>query len=167
MPKTKKQEVIFCILMIIVMVYAMVCYNIAWELGMSNQVFLMALKELVIMGLIAFVIEFFFVEKAVKQITFKNLDPAKTHPLMITLMISGLTVAFMCPIMSFIATLMHHAQDPSAIIAVWLQTAARNFPMAFFWQIFYAGPFVRFLFRRIQRFSENKEFLATPLPEEN
>ena len=31
MPKTKFQEIIFTILMVIVMVYAMICYNISLE----------------------------------------------------------------------------------------------------------------------------------------
>lgn len=40
MPKTKFQEVVFTILMVFVMVYAMICYNIALNIGgMSNEVF--------------------------------------------------------------------------------------------------------------------------------
>lgn len=43
MPKTKFQDVIFTIMMVILMVYAMICYNIAISMGgLSNQVFLMA-----------------------------------------------------------------------------------------------------------------------------
>ena len=43
MPKTKFQEVVFTILMVFVMVYAMICYNIALNIGgMSNEVFLSA-----------------------------------------------------------------------------------------------------------------------------
>lgn len=60
MPKTKFQEVIFTIMMVFVMVYAMICYNIALNIGgMSNEVFLSAFHELVIMGPIAFVLDFF------------------------------------------------------------------------------------------------------------
>ena len=62
MPKTKFQDFIYTIIMVIVMVYAMVCYNIALSLGgMKNTVFKMALGELPIMGVIAFILEFFFV----------------------------------------------------------------------------------------------------------
>lgn len=147
------------------MVYGMICYNIACELGMSNQVFRMALGELWIMGLIAFCVEFFFVGKIVKGITFKNLNPAQTHPLAITLMISGLTVAFMCPIMSFFATMLFNFHGMDTLIATWLQTSARNFPMALFWQIFYAGPLVRFIFRKIQKIGEKRGFFAAPLPQ--
>lgn len=50
MPKTKLQEVIFTILIVIVMVYAMVCYNIAFAMGgMQNMVFIAALSEMPIM----------------------------------------------------------------------------------------------------------------------
>ena len=50
MPKTKFQDFIFTIIMVIVMVYAMVCYNISINIGgMSNKVFIMALGELPIM----------------------------------------------------------------------------------------------------------------------
>ena len=42
----------------------------------------------------------------------------------------------------------------SQIIAVWLETTVLNFPMAFCWQLFFAGPFVRFLFRNIFREKE-------------
>ena len=41
MPKNKFQEVIFTIIMVFFMVYAMICYNIALNMGgMSNAVFL-------------------------------------------------------------------------------------------------------------------------------
>ena len=47
MPKNKVQEVIFTVLMVFVMVYAMICYNIAVETGgMTNLVFLHAFREL-------------------------------------------------------------------------------------------------------------------------
>lgn len=51
----------------------------------------------------------------------------------------------MCPLMSLAATLLFkHAG--SEFFAVWIETTAFNFPMAFFWQFFFAGPLVRFLF---------------------
>lgn len=59
MPKTKFQDFIFTIIMIIVMVYAMVCYNIAIDKGVGNDIFLLALHELPIMGVIGFLLEFF------------------------------------------------------------------------------------------------------------
>ena len=60
MPKTKFQEVVFTIMMVFVMVYAMICYNISLNIGgMANHVFLDAFHELVIMGPVAFILDFF------------------------------------------------------------------------------------------------------------
>lgn len=39
MPKTKFQDFIFTIIMVVVMVYAMVCYNIAFDKGAMSAVF--------------------------------------------------------------------------------------------------------------------------------
>lgn len=121
MPKTKFQEVIFTILMVMVMVYAMVVYNIAFDQGgMNNQIFLLAFHE---------------------------------FPSMV---ISAITVCFMCPIMSFIATVLFQGVN-SDLIANWLQIAVRNFPMDLCWQIFYAGPLVRWIFGKIFRQSKERE----------
>ena len=68
MPKNLFQEIVFTVLMVFVMVYAMICYNIALNMGgMSNAVFLKAFHELVIMAPIAFVLDFFAVGKIAKK----------------------------------------------------------------------------------------------------
>lgn len=148
MPKTKFQDFIFTIIMVVVMVYTMVCYNIAFDKGaMSGEVFLLALHELPIMGVIGFLLEFFFVGKLAQKITFKLFDPQSTRPFVITVMISSVTVAIMCPLMSLIASLLFNFTGVSDIVPNFLQICVRNFPMALCWQLFYAGPFVRAVFR--------------------
>lgn len=149
MPKNKFQEVIFTIMMVIVMVYAMICYNIALDKGgLTNQVFIMALKELVIMCPIAFILEFFIVGKLAQSKAMKIVDVKNGHPFHIVIAISVVTVIWMCPLMSLVATVFFkHAGKET--LAVWLSTTAFNFPMALCWQLFYAGPFVRFLFRKM------------------
>lgn len=148
MPKTKFQDFIFTIIMVVVMVYAMVCYNIAFDNGaMSGEVFLLALHELPIMGVIGFLLEFLFVGKLAQKITFKLFDPQSTRPFVITVMISSVTVAIMCPLMSLIASLLFNFTGVSDIVPKFLQICVRNFPMALCWQLFYAGPFVRAVFR--------------------
>lgn len=149
MPKNKFQEFIFTIMMVIVMVYAMICYNISLAIGgLKNIVFINALHELIIIAPIAFIIDFFIVSKLAFLISNKIVDIKKDHPFHMILAISASSVAMMCPIMSLIATLLFKNAG-SEFIAVWLQTTALNFPMAFVWQIFYAGPFVRFIFNKI------------------
>lgn len=71
MPKTKLQEVVFTILMVFVMVYAMICYNIALNMGgMSNVVFLNAFHELIIMGPLAFILDFSSMDHCPKNLHF-------------------------------------------------------------------------------------------------
>ena len=151
MPKTKFQEVIFTIMMVFVMVYAMICYNIALNVGgMNNTVFLSAFHEFVIMAPVAFILDFFFVGHIAKRTAFRIVNPEKENPFHLVIAISVVSVAWMCPLMSLAATILFKDAG-SQFIAVWLQTIALNFPMAFFWQMLYAGPFVRFLFRQIFR----------------
>lgn len=149
MSKTKFQEVIFTILMVFVMVYAMICYNISLNIGgMANHVFLDAFHELVIMGPVAFILDFFLYGSLSKKLAFRIVNPAEDKPIMIILAISSITVCLMCPSMSLVATLLF--KNPGKeVIAIWLQTTALNFPMAFFWQIFFAGPLVRKIFGAI------------------
>lgn len=150
MPKNLFQEIIFTLIMVIVMVYAMVCYNIALDFGeLNNVVFVAAFSELWYMGLIAFVLELVVVGPVVKLLAFRIVNPEKNAPIFITLAISALTVCFMCPIMSLAATLIIKQPAAGDFFAVWIQTTAMNFPMAFCWQIFYAGPLVRLIFRAI------------------
>ena len=148
MPKNKFQEVIFGIIMVIFMVYAMVCYNISLSLGgLSNKVFVMALSELPIMCPIAFILEMAFVGKISKKVAFDIINPQKDNPFFITIIISCVTVMLMCPLMSLVATLLFH--NNSEIFSTWIKTATYNFPMALCWQLFYAGPIVRFIFKNI------------------
>lgn len=151
MPKTKFQEVIFTIMMVFVMVYAMICYNIALNVGgLNTSVFLSAFHEFVIMAPVAFVLDFFFVGHIAKRTAFRIVNPEKENPFHLVIAISVVSVAWMCPLMSLAATILFKDVG-NQFIAVWLQTIALNFPMAFFWQMLYAGPFVRFLFRQIFR----------------
>ena len=80
MPQTKFQDFIYTVIMVIVMVYAMVCYNIAVNIGgLTNEVFAMALGELPIMGVIAFVLEFFFIGKLAQKLAFRLVNPKEVE----------------------------------------------------------------------------------------
>lgn len=149
MPKNLFQRIIFTLMMVVVMVYALICYNIAFSMGgMTIRVFQLALHEMIVMVPIAFILEFFFVEKITMKIAFSIVHPGKDRPAAISAVISTVTVAIMCPLMSFAASLIFgdHSRN---IIAQWLETTVRNFPMALFWQLFYGGTLVRFLFSRM------------------
>lgn len=149
MPKTKLQDFIFTIAMAFIMVYAMICYNISLNIGgMTNQVFLLAFHELIIMWPIAIILEFFIIEKLAKEITFHLIDPKVERPFFIKLVLCSVIVCLMCPIMSLIATILFKNAGLE-MIAVWLQTTVFNFPMALAWQICFGGALVRYMFQKI------------------
>ena len=150
MPKTKFQDFVYTIIMVICMVYTMICYNVAVNTGgLTNQVFVAALGELPIMGVIAFILEFFFIGKLAQKLAFRIVDPKKDKPIFITLAISTMIVCLMCPIMSFLGSILFSFDGMSNVISKWLQICVLNFPMALCSQLFYIGPFVRFIFNKI------------------
>ena len=135
MPKNKFQDVVFTIIMATIMVYGMVVYNVALNTGTVNgTTFLAATHELPIMV-------------PAKMLAFTVMRPTD-RPQFITYAISICICCIMCPIMSFIATLLFKNAGKE-FVAVWLQTTFLNFPVAFFWQLMYCGPFIRFLFRKL------------------
>ena len=123
MPKTKLQNVIFTIIMVFVMVYAMICYNIVLNTGtMTNETFLLAFHELTFMGPIAFILDFFIIGGLAKKIAFGIVDMRRDNPFHLVLAISAVSVAFMCPCMSFAATVLIKHAPASQII-----TTCRSF----------------------------------------
>ena len=96
MPKTKFQNVIFTLLMAFAMVCAMICYNIAINRGgMTNEVFMLAFHEVIIMWPVAFVLEMFVVERLAKMLAFRLVSP-DDKPIFILLAISSMIVCLMC-----------------------------------------------------------------------
>ena len=107
MPRNKKQEIIYTLMMVIVMVYGMICYNVALNVGgMKNMVFGAALGELPIMGTLAFVVDFFVVGPLAKKFAFRMFQPGKDKMIFVILAISVLSIWMMCPFMSLAATIL-------------------------------------------------------------
>lgn len=145
MPKTKFQNIVFTIIMAVIMVYGMIVYNVALNTGgVTNQTFILALHELYIMAPIAFVLEFFIVEKLATKLAFTFMRPTDRSQF-ITYAISTMIVCIMCPTMSLIATLLF--KEPS--LGAWVQTFGMNMPMALIWQLLFCGPLVRLIFRTL------------------
>ena len=152
MPKNKLQDVVLTAIMAVVMVYGMIVYNVALNMGgVSGVTFLAALHELPIMAPIAFVLEFFVVGKMARKLAFTVMRP-DDRPQFITYAISICICCIMCPVMSLIAVILF---KETKSFGVWVQTWAMNFPMAILYQLFYCGPFVRLIFRTIFREKNN------------
>ncbi len=149
MPKTKFQEAIFTLLMAITMVYGMELYNLALEGGgLTNEMFLLVFRDLALMGAIVIFLEKLIAGPIAQKLAFRIVTPGEDKPIFVILSISAFTVCMMCPMMSAVATLLFK-HPGTQFFSIWLETAAKNFPMALCWQIFFAGPLVRFLFRKL------------------
>lgn len=151
MPRTRVQGLVFGGLMSILMAYGMELYNVSIKLGgMSNQVFWPALKETGYMCLIVFAFSNLFGNRLGHKLATRHLSPGKDNPYLVVLMTGCCTVLVMCPAMSLVATVLFQGVD-RGFLANWMATVAKNFPMALLWQLFFAGPVTRVLFRRIFR----------------
>ena len=118
MPKTLPERIFFTIVMAAIMVYGMIVYNVALNTnGVTNATFVMALHEMPIMVPVAFVLEFFVVEKLATKLAFLFMRPTD-RPQFITYAISLMIVCIMCPVMSLVATLLF--KEPS--FGMWVHT---------------------------------------------
>mgnify|MGYP000672874627 CR=1 len=115
------------------------------------NIFVAALSELPIMCVAAFLLDTFIAGPLAKKIAFKLVNPKEDKPIFIILAISVLSVWLMCPMMSFVAIVLIKRAFGTQIISVWIQTTIINFPMAFFWQLFAAGPLVRKIFGKMYK----------------
>lgn len=159
MPRTLLQKIVFTFVMATIMVYGMIVYNVALNTGgVHNETFVLALHELPIMMPIAFVLEFFVVEKLATRLAFSFMRPTD-RPQFITYAISLMIVCIMCPVMSLIATLLF--KQPS--FGTWVHTFGCNLPMALLWQMLYCGPLTRLIFRLLfRRQLQEGEKASTP-----
>ena len=124
MPKTLLEKIVFTVVMAAIMVYGMIVYNVALATGgVTNATFGMALHEMPIMVPVAFVLEFFVVEKLATALAFTFMRPTD-RPQFITYAISLMIVCIMCPVMSLVATVLF--KEPS--FGTWVHTFGCNFP---------------------------------------
>lgn len=80
-------------------------------------------------------------------------DPRNNHPMIFETVIISCTVLIMCPAMSFIAAFLYYPYYAGfnifTLMANWIELICHNFPFAFFSQVFFIQPFVRFLFGKM------------------
>ncbi len=165
MPKTKTQGIIFGIIMSYAMAIGMEVYNIAISMGytlmpggltnMTNDVFGAALVEASYMGVFVFIFSNLWGNRLGAKISARHCNPEKDNPYFCQLLRQAGTVMVMCPTMSMVATILFSVilggRSATEIPAIWVGTVLKNFPMAFFWNMFAAAPFSHWLFGRIFR----------------
>lgn len=168
MIKTKKQGIIFGIIMSYAMAYGMEVYNVAIKMGfdlqvgglstMTNIVFWGALKEALYMGVFVFLFSNLWGNRIGAGFAARHCNPEHDNPYFCQLLRQGGTVAIMCPTMSVVAAILFNIILGGAswvqLPAIWVGTVLKNFPMAFLWNFFAAAPFSHWLFGKL--FPENK-----------
>ena len=150
MPKTKTQELVFSILMVVIMVYFMTVYNLAIMKGLSYLIFLQAFLGMWVEVIAAFLAQKFIAGPISKKLAFQIFKPGVDKPVFITVAISCFTVSIMAPIMTLFVTLLHNGFVIDLPL-LWLPKLIQNFLYALCIQLFYVGPLVRLIFRTIFR----------------
>lgn len=163
MPKTKGQGIIFGIIMSYAMAYGMEVYNVAIKMGvnlsaggfsnMSNIIFWEACKEALYMGVFVFLFSNLWGNRMGAAFMQRHCNPETDNPYFCQLMRQAGTVAIMCPTMSLVASILFNVilagASPLQLPAIWVGTFLKNFPIAFFWNMFAAAPFTRWLFGKL------------------
>jgi len=163
MPKTKFQRFIFGLIMSYSMTIGMEVYNVAIKEGvtlapgglstMSLAIFPVALKEASFMGLFVLLFSNLWGNRLGAKIAEKHCSPDRDSPYLCRLMRQAATVGIMCPTMSLCAsilfTILLDGKPIAQLPAIWAGTVLKNFPMAFFWNMYAASPFTHWAFERI------------------
>ncbi|MDF2673703.1 MAG: hypothetical protein K0R09_1968 [Clostridiales bacterium] len=137
MPTTKFQKVVFAFLTVVITVHLFVFYNLSIEMGgMSNHVFMASHKVVLIEFAFAFLLEIFIAGPLSEKLAFRVVNPREAKPYVITTAIICATVGLMCPMMTFVATIMYNGITIE-FLAQWMQKIVINFPFAFFTQLFF------------------------------
>ena len=149
MPKTKFQSVVFTAMMVFCMVFSMTVYTVALNAGgLGYWTFAAAITEMWVEYAIVFVVIFFFISPTALKLARRYVSPENNSPLLTTVATQSFTVLMIVPVITLVATFLHGGFT-AAWLVDWLTTLATCLPAAFFLQVFYIGPFVRFLFRHL------------------
>jgi hypothetical protein len=160
MPRTKFQGIVFGLIMSYSMAVGMEVYNVAIKLGvnlspggLSNitaAAFRGALAEASYMGALVFIFSNLWGNRLGAAFAAKRCDAEKDNPYFCRVMRQAGTVAVMCPTMSLAASVLFNVVlaggSPAQLPAIWAGTVLKNFPMAFFWNMYAAAPFTHLVF---------------------
>lgn len=149
MPKTKFQSIVFTMMMVFCMVFCMTVYTVAIGMGgLEYSVFLIAIREMWLEYAIVFVLIFFAITKIAQKLAFRTVNPKENNPIFVMIAIQSFTVMCIVPVITLIATFLHNGFTVDWFTQ-WIITAVLCFPVAYCLQMFFIGPLVRFLFRKI------------------
>lgn len=173
MPRNQFQRVIFAFITVVITVHAYVLYSLAfvngdilmtvnqtnsvmeaiekqggiYMLGNYAPIWLVILTEFIL----AFLLENLLGSPLSFKIAVRHFDPRTTNPMIFETMIISATVLIMCPAMSLIASFLYYPYYAGfnfvTLLVNWFKLVCYNLPFAFFSQIFFIQPAVRFIFK--------------------
>lgn len=156
MIKSKGQGFVFGLIMSYAMAIGMEIYNMAINFGgfdaMNYHVLVEAFKEALYMGLFVLLFSYLWGNKIGERFMEKH-TTKQDSPYICQLLRQAGTVSIMSPTMSMVATILFQivmgGQSVMALIPLFIGTLLKNFPMAFFWNMFAAAPLTHWLFEKI------------------
>ena len=124
-----------------------------YMLGTYLPIWLMILIETVC----AFVLAVAMGSPLAFRLASRKFDPRRNHPMIFESAIITATVCLMCPSMSLLADIFYYPYyegfDIIDFLCRWFRLVCYNLPFAYFSQMFFVQPFVRFVIRRL--FADN------------
>ncbi|MDR0857349.1 MAG: DUF2798 domain-containing protein [Mycoplasmataceae bacterium] len=166
MPKNWKEELIFTLLMVTFIVIGMVTYNLIIHQVVENgdHSFWDFVKSWYTGACIAFltalVLEFFIVRHIVALIVFKVIKVNPQKPIHMILSIAFVTMAIMCPFMSFVGTVLDVGWSGLSGME-FLNTFWKNVCFIIPLNLLIAGPLSRLIFSKLYKDIEKKNIIRT------
>ena len=167
MPQNKKEGLIFALITVLITVPCFVFYCLSIENGgILNVDPKFALILIPIEFVLAYSCEVFVGSPLSTKLSLKAINPKEYKPMIVETAIICSTVCIMCPLMSFLATILYKGIFPGLIfndpsftlgkfflyfIPNFLQTFIQNFPFALLGQLFFIQPLVRCIFKKLFR----------------
>ena len=162
MPQTRKQGLIFALITVIITVPCFVFYCSSYSAGGFNvEVIKNSAIFIPIEFIMAYTCEIFIGSPLSMKLAFKAINPKKNDPMIVETAVICATVCIMCPLMSFLATILYNGIIEVGIyhgslsnyfinfIPYWLQKVVLNFPFALLSQLFFIQPLTRKIFKTI------------------
>ena len=175
MPRNQIQRMVFAFLTVVITVHAYVFYslyvvngNILMEVTGADSVLhavntqggvymfghMLPIWAVVLVEFaFAYTLEVLLGSPLSFKMASRMFDPQKTHPMIFETVIISCTVLIMCPAMSFIAAWLYYPYYTGfqllTLFANWIKLVCFNFPFAFFSQVFFIQPLVRFTFKKL------------------
>lgn len=157
----KSRQLIYALITVMIAVPCFVFYCLSIENGgILNVDVKFALMLIPIEFVLAYLSEIFIGGPIATKIALNAVNPKENKPFMVEIAIICATVCIMCPLMSFLATILYKGIMPGLIFndatftlvnffklsSNFLQTVVLNFPFALLSQLFFIQPLVRRMF---------------------